>query len=224
MKVNEIFTSFSGEVGLFPQGTAVQFIRFPGCNLRCTFCDTKQTWDSDNGSEFNLEELLDRLEASSLRRVVITGGEPLLQGRQLGDLIEILISVGYKIQIETNGTMLPSGKILCADCFVFDYKPLSCGIEEHASMMSPDMFAKAPSGSWIKAPYMNRHDLAQAIIFIKEVLQYRDPSDLNVAISPVFGKDGSLLCGFDPLGMLDSAGLLEHVVMNIQIHKIGNFS
>ena len=102
MKVNEIFYSLQGE-GFFT-GTPAVFLRFSGCNLKCSFCDT----DHRSGKEMTDREILAAITAFPSRHIVITGGEPSLQ--LTADFIALLHATGYFIQIETNGThTLPAG-------------------------------------------------------------------------------------------------------------------
>jgi 7-carboxy-7-deazaguanine synthase len=103
LKIAEIFASFQGE-GL-RQGEPTIFVRFAGCNLRCTFCDTK--YAHGGGSDATAAEIAERVEA--LRRafpagwVALTGGEPYSQ--EIGGLIRRLRGAGLRVQIETNGTV-----------------------------------------------------------------------------------------------------------------------
>ena len=103
LKISEIFPSVQGE-GL-RQGEPTIFVRFAGCNLRCTFCDTK--YARSGGTDVTFEEIAARVAA--VRRhypapwVVLTGGEPYAQ--KLGALIRRLRADGLRIQIETNATI-----------------------------------------------------------------------------------------------------------------------
>ena len=72
--VVEKFYSLQGE-GLF-MGTPAYFIRFAGCNLRCEWCDTKESWQTDSVPLIEQEELV---QAIPCERVILTGGEPTLQ-------------------------------------------------------------------------------------------------------------------------------------------------
>lgn len=103
MKIAEVFSSVQGE-GL-RQGLPTLFIRLAGCNLRCPFCDTKRA--RRGGREETEARVLRRLEILARRFpaewVCLTGGEPLLQ--DLGGLVSGLRSRGFKVQVETNGTL-----------------------------------------------------------------------------------------------------------------------
>lgn len=101
-KVNEIFYSLQGE-GAFT-GTPMVFVRFSGCNRACSFCDT----DFDSFSLLNVEEILSEIGRYPARRVVFTGGEPLLQLDE--NLLKAFNLKGYAIHVETNGSLpVPEG-------------------------------------------------------------------------------------------------------------------
>lgn len=124
LPLNEAFVSIQGE-GRFA-GTPALFLRFNFCNLGCTWCDTRFTWDKDKiekGEFLSPEEILNmsmRLvnEASSSPdkvHVVLTGGEPMLHQDRLPKLIELMRSAGFKFfEIETNGLIAPNQKMLKA--------------------------------------------------------------------------------------------------------------
>jgi len=75
MKINEIFYSIQGEGQ--QAGMSAWFIRFSGCNLRCSFCDSAYAFEE--GKEMSIESIVDSVPANICNNVVITGGEPLLQ-------------------------------------------------------------------------------------------------------------------------------------------------
>ncbi len=94
--IMEIFDSIQGEGSWL--GIPATFIRFAGCNLRCEWCDTKNSWQQ--GSMMTVEAILDQVYKSS---IIITGGKPALC--ELGPLIDALRArEKVKIAIETNGT------------------------------------------------------------------------------------------------------------------------
>ncbi len=99
LTVSEWFLSLQGE-GVFT-GTPVLFLRLAGCNLRCSFCDTRYAWDK--GEEMGVEEVSRLINQAPLRNVVITGGEPLLQAEGLLELISTL-DHNKRLHLETNGT------------------------------------------------------------------------------------------------------------------------
>jgi organic radical activating enzyme len=103
VKIAEVFTSVQGE-GLL-QGVPSHFIRLSGCNLRCRFCDTKRA--RRGGREMTAAEVVRRVIAlereAPAEWVVLTGGEPLLQ--DVGGLVPGLRDRGFKVQVETNGTL-----------------------------------------------------------------------------------------------------------------------
>jgi organic radical activating enzyme len=118
LKTTEIFASVQGE-GL-RQGEPTIFVRLAGCNLRCGFCDTKKAWRG--GRELSVEKIA--AEVAGLRRgfpaawVSLTGGEPLAQN--VRPLVLRLHEVGFKVQIETNGTFPPEPR---ADWHTVSPKP-----------------------------------------------------------------------------------------------------
>lgn len=95
-KVNEIFYSLQGEGR--NTGRAAVFIRFAGCNLRCSFCDT----EFDSYREMSAEEIVDAISVWPSRFVVLTGGEPTLQVDDA--FVDLLHQHGYEVAMESNGT------------------------------------------------------------------------------------------------------------------------
>ncbi|NPA53674.1 MAG: 7-carboxy-7-deazaguanine synthase QueE [Aquificae bacterium] len=102
MKVVEIFRTVEGEGSWV--GYPVSFIRLEGCNLRCPWCDTPYSYDGKTYKEMSLEEIFLEIEKFGLKRLCITGGEPFLT-EELPSLVEMFLKHGYKVLIETNGTL-----------------------------------------------------------------------------------------------------------------------
>jgi 7-carboxy-7-deazaguanine synthase len=119
----EIFASLQGEGP--SAGMPVAFVRLSRCNLACTWCDTAYTWrfEGDNrphrdGTAFDRkanqvtltpEETAERIAALGQSRLVITGGEPLLQAGALADMLAHLPDIS--VEIETNGTVAPPARL-----------------------------------------------------------------------------------------------------------------
>ena len=107
----EIFPSVQGEGPT--RGLPSVFVRLALCNLRCSWCDTKYTWDWQHYRrdaeivETETEAVLQRVSDFGHHNVVITGGEPLLQQGALTALITALKGMGRRIEVETNGTIVP---------------------------------------------------------------------------------------------------------------------
>jgi organic radical activating enzyme len=115
LKVSEIFDSLQGEGP--STGAPATFLRLALCNLKCRFCDTAYTWDferfryEDEVSLEPVDALVERLRAACGRRLIVTGGEPLVQWKALERLFERL-PADLTIEVETNGTLCPSDRLL----------------------------------------------------------------------------------------------------------------
>ena len=110
LRISELFTSLQGE-GV-SAGVPATFLRLGDCNLSCGYCDTPYSWDwrrYDRKTELTDEDFLvtaARVRAFAPRRLVITGGEPLLQQAVIEPLVNELCE--FVIEVETNGTVMPS--------------------------------------------------------------------------------------------------------------------
>jgi organic radical activating enzyme len=96
MRINEIFESIQGE-GTYT-GYPCLFIRLSGCNRNCSFCDTKYHTD---GIDYSINNVIDLIKDSNQKIVVFTGGEPMLQIKDIRKIIRRLPEYDY--HIETNG-------------------------------------------------------------------------------------------------------------------------
>jgi 7-carboxy-7-deazaguanine synthase len=101
MKINEIFTSIQGETSF--AGLPFTFVRLTGCNLRCSYCDTQYAYEE--GTEYSLDAVVTEINKRVVSRVVITGGEPLLQDESIA-LCSRLLDTGFTVLLETNGSIL----------------------------------------------------------------------------------------------------------------------
>jgi len=116
----EIFRSIQGEGA--STGAPCVFVRLATCNLACTWCDTKYTWDWQRYDirretiDLPADDVQQRVLAlgPDVSRVVVTGGEPLLQQDALAPLVAALTGKGIPCEVETNGTVAPSAGMAAA--------------------------------------------------------------------------------------------------------------
>lgn len=112
--VNEIFFSIQGESSF--AGLPCFFVRLTGCNLRCSYCDTRYAYEE--GEDMSVEELLSAMPPGYQGLVEVTGGEPLLQEACPG-LVDRLLQRGHTVLVETNGSLdirpLPGASVCILD-------------------------------------------------------------------------------------------------------------
>ncbi len=112
----EIFYSLQGE-GV-TMGTPSVFLRLALCNLACSWCDTKYTWDWEQHdrdrevTSLEVRQVEDRIVKHGCHHLVITGGEPLLQQLDLALLASSLKDRGFYLEVETNGTIAPEPELI----------------------------------------------------------------------------------------------------------------
>ena len=117
MYITEIYKSIQGESTY--TGLPCIFVRLTGCNLRCDWCDSEYTFTG--GQRMALQEVLDRVEQLSPAGglVEITGGEPMLQEREVIPLMESLLNNDYTVLLETSGErpleLVPKGVVKIVD-------------------------------------------------------------------------------------------------------------
>src|SRR3954447_26154460 len=102
LKIAELFYSIQGEGSLV--GVPSVFIRTSGCNLRCAWCDTPYTSWQPEGTDLDLDRILDEVAVHPARHVVVTGGEPMI-APDIVALTGRLRARGMHITIETAGTV-----------------------------------------------------------------------------------------------------------------------
>jgi len=201
MNINEIFYSIQGEgkwVGL-PN----IFVRVAGCNLRCSYCDTKYAYD--DGKEMSIDEIVNHIGNYPCKYVCITGGEPLLQHETL-DLINTVLKRNYKISLETNGSISIN--------YIVNKKPLmiSLDVKCPSSNMHEKMHLENISllrkDDQLKIIIQNKEDYNYA----KKVIKKYEPI-CNVFFQPVWATNTKNLAGW-----ILSDGL--NVKLGLQIHKM----
>ncbi|WP_263383270.1 7-carboxy-7-deazaguanine synthase QueE [Granulicella arctica] len=100
MYLIELYKSVQGESSF--TGLPCIFVRLAGCNLRCAWCDSTYTFTG--GTPYTEDEIVRQIEAlAPCKLVEFTGGEPMLQARELLPLMERLLASGYNLMIETSG-------------------------------------------------------------------------------------------------------------------------
>lgn len=126
----EIFYSIQGEGR--SAGKPAIFVRLSLCNLHCNWCDTDYTWNWEGTSfshvndslasykkfakqdwivEKSVDEIIALVKTYPCKRVILTGGEPLLQQKELSELAKKLSAESYFLEVETNGTLTPSDEL-----------------------------------------------------------------------------------------------------------------
>ncbi len=100
MYLIELYKSVQGESSF--AGLPCIFVRLAGCNLRCAWCDSEYTFTG--GKPFTADEIVAQIEAlAPCTLLEFTGGEPMLQQKELLPLMRRLIDLGYTLMIETSG-------------------------------------------------------------------------------------------------------------------------
>ena len=133
MRLIEIFHSIEGE-GI-RAGMPVTFIRLAGCNLRCSYCDTKYSYneEAENAEVVTPQEIIERVHEFGCNNITITGGEPLIH-EDIEFLIDELLNKGFRVNVETNGTR-PLYRAYNPDIiYTVDYKCPSSGMEDKMCM------------------------------------------------------------------------------------------
>lgn len=175
MKINEIFKSIQGETTF--QGVPSLFIRTTGCNLRCKWCDTEYAYYE--GTDYTVEEILRIVDKYRCEYVVITGGEPLIQ-KETPILVEHLIRSGYKVLVETGGSMDIS--VLHPDTLkIVDIKCPSSGMTEKMLWQNIAYLSKRDEVKFVVADY-------EDYLWGKSIIETYKLSDVcTILISPAFG-------------------------------------
>ena len=176
LKLSEIFYSLQGE-GI-DVGKPAVFIRTALCNLSCGWCDTKYTWDWNNYdydrevSEMSVAEIQEQISGFDTKHCIITGGEPLIQQTKLIPLLSSLKSNGYFIEVETNGTILPSNMI---ERFVdrWNVSPKlrnSSNLKQNREVQACLEYFATNSKAYIKFVISSRSDITEVMTLIGKYL------------------------------------------------------
>lgn len=144
LPVMEAFHTIQGE-GLYA-GQAAYFIRLAGCDVGCTWCDVKESWDADAHPKLEIAGIVAEAQKHAARIAVITGGEPLMH--DLGPLTQVLREAGFRTHIETSGSHPFSGAWHHVCLSPKKFKPAL-----------PEAFERADE---LKVIVFNKHDLQWA--------------------------------------------------------------
>ena len=216
MQITEIYKSIQGESTY--AGLPCVFVRLTGCNLRCSWCDSEYTFTG--GHRMTVEEVVEEIEHLSPAGLVeITGGEPMLQEKEVVPLMQRLLQDGYKVLLETSGERplerVPKGvvKIVDVKCpnsgepYTFHMENL-----EALDVLDEVKFVVSDREDYEFArDFVARHDLAHRVN--------------AVLFSPAFSKDSSgsrdsSHCLLDPRELAEWM-LADNVParLGLQIHK-----
>jgi 7-carboxy-7-deazaguanine synthase len=216
MLITEIYRSIQGESSY--TGLPCVFVRLTGCNLRCSWCDSEYTFSG--GRRMSIDEVMAEVRASGPAKLVeITGGEPLLQEREVVPLMRRLIGEGYRVLIETSGER-PLESVPADVVKIVDVKCPASG--EGGKFRIENLSALKPHDE-IKFVIAGREDYEFARNFTQE--QGLSGRVANVIFSPAFRKDAqgrrdSSHCLVDPRELTD--WILEDgldVRLGLQVHK-----
>lgn len=212
----EIYKSIQGESSF--AGLPCIFVRLAGCNLRCSWCDSEYTFSG--GYKMSVQDVMAEVKKlRPVKLVEITGGEPMLQERDVVPLMESLLADGYEVLIETSGER-PLTKVPRQVHKIMDVKCPVSGEGGSFRMENLDTLTRADEVKFVIA---DRADYEFARDFARE---HKLQDRVNeVLFSPAFRKDASPArdarnCLLDPKELVDwilADGLC--VRLGLQIHK-----
>lgn len=216
MYLIEIYKSVQGESSF--AGLPCIFVRLAGCNLRCSWCDSEYTFTG--GHKMSLDEVMAEVrKLAPVKLIEITGGEPLLQEREVVPLMQRLLEHGYEVLIETSGER-PLASVPKQVHKIVDVKCPGSG--EGGTFRLENLEALTPADE-VKFVIADRRDYEFSRDFVREHrLQGRVK---EILFSPAFRKDAgpardSRNCLLDPRELVEwilADGL--NVRLGLQIHK-----
>ena len=216
MYLIEIYKSVQGESSF--AGRPCIFVRLAGCNLRCSWCDSEYTFSG--GFKASEDEVIAEIEKlTPVKLIEFTGGEPLLQERELIPLMERLLAQGYDLMIETSGERALD-RVPRAVHRIVDVKCPGSGEAGRFRMENLKQFTQKDEVKFVIA---HRADYEFAREFIRE-------HDLStkvgaILLSPAFSKSPSPLRTMEN-ALLDPRDLVQWMLddglaarLSLQIHK-----
>jgi 7-carboxy-7-deazaguanine synthase len=217
MHIVEIYKSLQGESSF--AGLPCVFVRLAGCNLRCAWCDSEYTFAG--GSKMSGDDILSEVQrlAPTGGLVEITGGEPMLQERELIPFLRRLLASGYQLLLETSGER-PLDSVPVEVHKIVDVKCPGSG--EHLRFR-PENLAALTAADELKFVLSSRADYDYARDFIRAHALESQPAGL--ILSPAFRKDARGSRSAENC-LLDPRDLAEWMLadnlrarLGLQIHK-----
>lgn len=190
-------------------GELACFIRLSGCNLRCSYCDTKYALENNSGEELSIEKIIEKVDKIGFKNITITGGEPLIH-KDIDELISKLLNKGYNINIETNGSI--DIKNYLGKCLItMDYKCPSSLMEKSMNLSNLEKLTENDVLKFV----INEKDFNA----VKKILKKYDLK-CYVYLSPIFG-DIDLKKIVEFMKECNSQSInMQKVRMQVQLHKI----
>lgn len=206
---HEIFRTIQGEG--YDSGEPVTFVRLFGCNVKCRYCDQPQ--HPSERKKTSVTKIMDQVRRLSLTgNVCITGGEPLLQDETY-PLVYELVNSGYKVSIETNGSIeLPEYQTRSYK-YIMDIKCPSSGVSSHNLYSNLE---KLHGKDEVKFVIGDRNDYD----FAKKIIK-KYPTKAKILFSPMFNANNECEIGQDLCNWLVEDNLnFGQFKVQVQIHKI----
>ena len=216
MYLIEIYKSVQGESSF--AGRPCIFVRLAGCNLRCAWCDSEYTFTG--GYKLTEDQVVAEIEKlAPVRLVEITGGEPMLQEKELLPLMERLLASGFELMIETSGER-PLGEVPKAVHKIVDVK---CPGSGEGGSFRLENLETLTAADEVKFVISNRGDYEFARDFLRRHRLGEKAG--QILLSPAFSKAPSLMRTADNC-LLDPKELVEWMLadglearLSLQIHK-----
>ena len=206
--VNEIFLSIDGEG--YRTGLPVVFIRMYGCNLNCSYCDTRYSCEQQEYREMSLYDILAQVLSYGVPRVTLTGGEPLIHPG-VKDLIVSLVANDIEVNIETNGAVdldeFIEFKYNSKVVFTMDYKCKSSGMEDKMILSNLEFLQPKDVIKFVVSNYNEMEKM--------EYILESSKCKAQPYVSPVFGA-------IEPSELVEYVleNKLNNVKVQVQLHKI----
>ena len=216
MHLIELYKSIQGESSF--AGLPTIFVRLAGCNLRCAWCDSEYTFSG--GTPYSNEEIEAKIKELNCNLIEFTGGEPMLQERDLLPLMDSLLAQNFQLMIETSGER-PLAKVPKAVHKIVDVKCPGAG--SAANSFRIENLETLTKNDEIKFVISTREDYDFAKDFIHT--HTLDQKVSNILLSPSFTKTPSPQRTADNMS-LDPRQLVEWMLadnlparLSLQIHK-----